>query len=153
LAAALGGGDSVGVEFAGDLAQTVASSMGDLDSLDYLLGDPPRAASARRCRARLGWAPTFGEESFELVDRDQPCAPGHLDRLDVREDAPDKGGAADAERFGGLAAGVSEPLDERRRPDDRQRLDLCRRRGRAGYAVSRATAETPFRHPNTIHEI
>jgi hypothetical protein len=119
----LRGWDSVSVEFAGDLAQASAGGVRGLDSFDQLLWNLPRAASDRRCRARLTGPPTLGEEPFELVDRDQPCAPRHLDRLHVREDAADKGGATDAERFGGLATGVSEPLDALRWPDDRTRLD------------------------------
>ena len=131
MLAALCGWDGVGVELAGDLAQALTGGVGGLDSFDHLLGNLPRAAAERRCRARLGGVPAFGEESFELVDRDQPCTPGHLDRLDVWEDAPDEGRAADAESFGGLAAGVGEPLDVWRRPDDRPGLDRLRRRGRS----------------------
>jgi hypothetical protein len=89
-----------------------------LDSFHHVLGDLTRTGSTRRYRARLAGPPTRSEESFKLVDRDQPCAPGHLDRLNVGEDPTDEGGTADAERFGGLAAGVGEPLDTRRLPDD-----------------------------------
>ena len=60
----------------------------------------------------------FCEESFEFVGRDQSCSPGHLDCLHVWQDASEKGGATDAERLGGLGAGVGEPLDTRRLPDD-----------------------------------
>ena len=82
-----------------------------------VIGKLPRAALNLRSWASVGWLTMFGDESFEFVGRDQSCAPGHLDRLDVWQDAPDKGGATDAERLGGLAAGVGEPLDTRRLPD------------------------------------
>jgi hypothetical protein len=61
LPAALRGWHAVGVEFAGDLAQAAASGVRGLDSFDHLFGNLPWAASARRCRARLGWPPTFAE--------------------------------------------------------------------------------------------
>ena len=127
MPAALCGWDSLGVELACDFAQAAAGAVRCLDSFDDLFGELPRAASGGRCWARSGGSSTFGDESFELVDRDQPCAPGHLDRLDVGEDASEKGRAADAERFGGLAARVGEPLDARCLPDDRRRLSRWRR--------------------------
>jgi hypothetical protein len=110
--------NAIGVELAGDLTQAPAGDVRGLDSFHYLFGDLPRAASERRCGTRLGGLSTFGEESFKLVDRDQSCAPGHLDRVHVRENSPDEGGAADAERFGSLATRVGESLDARRLPDD-----------------------------------
>ena len=83
MAAALCGWDTLGVELASDLAEAAAGGVRGLDSFDHPFGNPPRTASARRCRMRIGRSPALGEESFELVDWNQHCAPGHLDRLDV----------------------------------------------------------------------
>jgi hypothetical protein len=93
------------------------------DPFDDLVGELPRATAEGAWRRRLGGSSTFGEESLELVDRDQLRAPGHLDRLDVRENAASEGGAADAERFGGLGAGVREPLDALRPTNQGGRLE------------------------------
>jgi hypothetical protein len=122
LAAALCGWDGAVVEFAYDFAEAAAGVVCCLDSFDDRFGELPRAASGGRCWVRSGGSSMFGEESFEFVDRDQPCAPGHLDRFYLGEDAPEKGRAADAEGFGGLAARVGEPLDVRCQPDGRRRL-------------------------------
>jgi hypothetical protein len=83
LAATLCSRNAAGVELTSDLAQGLAGGVRSLDSFDNLLGELLRAASERGCRARRGGSPAFGEESFELVGGDQPCAPGHLDRLDA----------------------------------------------------------------------
>jgi hypothetical protein len=127
LPAALCGCESLGVELACDLAQAAAVVVRCLDSFDDLYGELPRAASGGWCWARSGRSSMFGDESFEFVGRDEPCAPGHLDRLYMGEDAPEKGGAADAEGLGGLAPCVGEPLDARCQPDDRRRLSRWRR--------------------------
>jgi hypothetical protein len=118
LPAALCGWDILGVQFAGNLAQAAAGGVRGLDSFDDVIGELPRAALNLRSWASVGWLTMFGDESFEFVGRDESCAPGHLDRLHVWQDAPEKGGATDAERLGGLATGVGEPLDTRRLPDD-----------------------------------
>jgi hypothetical protein len=109
---------AVGVERAGDLAEALAGGVRGLNSFDHPFGNQLRAASDCWCGARLALLPTVGDEPFELVDRDKPRAPGHLDRLHVREDSPYEGGATDAQRFSGLAAGAREPLDARRRLND-----------------------------------
>ena len=73
---------------------------------------PPRAGR-RVCvpRGRLEPQPCclspLDGESLELVDGDQAGAQGELDRLEVGEQTAE-GGAADAERLRGLAAGVGE---------------------------------------------
>ena len=97
MAAALCGWDGPVVEFACDFAHASAGVVRCLDSFDDLFGELPRAASGGRCWVRSGGSSMFGEESFEFVDRDEACAPGHLDRLYVGEDAAENGGAADAE--------------------------------------------------------
>jgi hypothetical protein len=112
------GWDAVGVEFSGDLAQAAAGGVGGLNSFDDVIGELSRAAWDLQGWASVGWPTMFGEEAFEFVGRDQSCAPGHLDRLHVWKDAPEKGGATDAERLGGLASRIGEPLDARRVPDD-----------------------------------
>jgi hypothetical protein len=122
----LGRWDAVCVEFAGDLAQAEAGSVCGLDSFNDRIGELPRTALDLHGWASVGWPTMFGDESFEFVGRNQSCAPGHLDRLHVWQDAPEKGGTTDAERFGGLAAGVGEPLNTRRLSDDWLSLRGCR---------------------------
>jgi hypothetical protein len=107
----LSGWDAVGVGRAGDLAEALASRVCGIDSFDHRFENLPRAASECWCGARLAGPLAFGEEAFELVDRYQLRAPRHLDRLDIREDSPNEGGGADAERLGGMATRVGEPLD------------------------------------------
>jgi hypothetical protein len=51
------------------------------------------------------------DEPFEFVDWDQALAPGCLDGVDRRDDAAVDGGDADAERLGGLPAGVGQARD------------------------------------------
>jgi hypothetical protein len=114
----LRGWNAVGVELAGDLAQAVAGGVRGLDSFDDVIGELARAASGLVGWTPVGRATMFGEESLEFVGRDQSCTPGHLDRVHVWENAPEQGGATDAERLGCLAAGVREPLDTRRLLDD-----------------------------------
>jgi hypothetical protein len=112
------GWDAIGVEFTGDLAQAAAGGVRDLNSFNDAIGELPRAALDFRGRASVGRPTMFGEESIEFVGRDQSRAPRHFDCLHVGQNAPEKGGATDSERLGGLAAGIGEPLDTRRLPDD-----------------------------------
>lgn len=85
MSSALCGRDAIGVELAGDLAQRLAGGVRCLDPFDDQFGESPRAASERGRTARPGGSAAFGDESFKFVDRDQSCAPRHLDRLYVGE--------------------------------------------------------------------
>jgi hypothetical protein len=90
-------------------------------------------SARRRLKPRSCCPSPLECDSLELVDGDQAGAPGHFDRLDVRQQPPE-GGAADAERLGGLASSVGEPFDVRRLADNhswRQGLS-CERRPRFG---------------------
>ena len=114
-----------------------------------------RPRSSRR-RARLGGSSALGEQSLELVDRDQLGSPWHLDRLDVGQDAPVEGRAAETERLGRLAAGVGEPLDERRLASDHAlrrpaRLDPWRgRRAAASWQSGGVRDASPSGHRTRI---
>ena len=77
-------------------------------------------AARRRLQSRSGRPAPLGGDSLEFVGGDRLGAPGHLDRLDVREQAAESG-AADAERLGGLAARVGESFDVARLAHDHPR--------------------------------
>jgi hypothetical protein len=105
----MGSRNAVGVEVRGDLAEAVARGTLVVDAR----GDRQRnlrSASARGgLQARTCRPSPFDDEPLKFIDRDQLRTPRHFDCLDVRKKAT-KCGAADAERFGSLAAGVGEPL-------------------------------------------
>src|SRR5437899_4642313 len=99
----------VAVKARGDLAEALPGGAVAWDAPCDLGWDGWLASPRRRLDSRSRGASPLSRESLELVDGNQAGAPGQLDRLDVREQAAE-GRAADAERLGGLAAGVGEPF-------------------------------------------
>ena len=112
LATALRGLHAVGVEPTRYLGQAAAGCMLVSEARDYLGWNscpPARMRLSSRLCSRL--LPTFGKKPLQLVDWEKCFAPARLDSLDEREDPPVERGGTDAECFGHLASGVSEPLD------------------------------------------
>jgi hypothetical protein len=110
LSPAVRGRHAVVVERPRYLGEASSARVLEPDSLD----DPSRQRWWPACGAAFtGLArrlKVLAEKALELGDRDQPLAPGRLDRVDSRDDAAVNGGDADAERFGGLFAAVGEPF-------------------------------------------
>jgi hypothetical protein len=133
LPGATRGRNATRVQPARDLPQAPARPVLKADAFRELSWDRSRAADRRRPRLPWLWPAPPVEQPLELVDRDQPRARWHLDRLDVRKDTAIESGAADPERGGRLGTGVSEPLDPfrlaydlpRRSEPARCNLPLC----------------------------
>ena len=100
----------VGVEARGDLAEGPTSGALVAAALRDLRWDGRFASSRRRLKSRSCYPSPLDGQPLEFIDRDQLGAPWQLDRVDVRQQAKERG-PADAERVGSLAAGVGEPLD------------------------------------------
>lgn len=122
---------SLVVEVIRDLAERPSGITFASDEVDEVRREDLRPSS-------LGWRypcasrpATFGDQPFELVDRDESRSPGHLDSLDQRQDAAVERRAAHSERSGRLCARVGEPLDTRCLSND---FDRCR--GWIGSCVS-----------------
>jgi hypothetical protein len=147
------GWSRVCIEAGRDPVQAYPRTVLRADSFDHLRRQDRRTTSRRRYGARLRRLSSLGNHAFEFVNGDQPRAPGHLDRVDVRQDSADEGRAADAESFGGLRARVGEPFDVRSAASDDPRLRyrywirLCR----SESACSRDP--TAARHANIVHKL
>lgn len=111
LRAAVGCWCSVGVEVIRDLTKTLARGAQRENVVHELGREDPRPSWFRQPGLCSRWPTSFGDQSLELVDGDEPRSPRHLNRLDKRQDSPVEGRAADPERRGRLCAGVREPLD------------------------------------------
>ncbi len=135
-----------GIEIPGDLGEALAGVALGTDALDNLWRH--RGRTAGRCWGSLRLArcsAPLGDESFELVGWDQASTPRHLDSLNVGEDSAVERGAADAERLGGLGAGVSESLDPSCLADYRGGL-------RVAALLLRLPLLTAPRHQYGVHE-
>lgn len=102
--------DPVGVEARGDLAEGPTSGALVADALRDLGWDGRFASPRRWLKSRSCYPSPLDGQPLEFIDRDQLGTPWQLDRVDVRQQATERG-AADAERVGSLGAGVGEPLD------------------------------------------
>jgi len=112
------GGYPTSVEVARDLTEGPAGLTLRSDVVDEFRREDARPSWFRLVCPPSSWPPPFGEQSRELVDRDEPGSPRHLDRLDEWQDAPVEGGSADAEGLGRLRARIREPLDTCRLSND-----------------------------------
>jgi hypothetical protein len=102
----------IGVELACDLTETSPGGMLGPDPVGGAGRDRGWASGARLgMLMRSSGPPSFPYHALQLVDGDQPCAPGRLERLDQGQDASVEGGAADAECLGCLCSGVGESLN------------------------------------------
>ncbi len=121
LASAVCCRDVVVVQSARDLREAVACVVLAADACGDLVVE--KCSAALPSWRWLGGATpssAFRDETLELVDWDESRAPGHVYRLDVREE-PSQCRRTDPECLGGLAARVGEPLDVARRAHDRAR--------------------------------
>src|SRR5437773_1191883 len=104
-----------GVQPSCDLRQALTRATLRSDLFDELRRENgPPARSRWRLGLPWSWPASLSDQSLQLVGRNQPGAPRHLDRLDKRQDAPAEGLAADAERLGSLRSRISEPLNASR---------------------------------------
>jgi hypothetical protein len=118
--------DALIVQCTRDIGQPTAARVLETNSVDDTrreLGWTPRRTATD---ARAGRLEVFADEVFEFGDRDEPLSPRRLDRVHGGDDAAVDRRDADAEGFGGLFAGVCEPVGfvdfsqpARRRPNAR----------------------------------
>ena len=76
--------------------------------------DGGRSSRRRRLRPPSGGPAPLFDEPLELVDRNEPRAPGHVDGLEQWQHPAVESGAAHPERLGGLRPRVGESADLRR---------------------------------------
>lgn len=135
LGAAVRGGCFGGVELVRDLGEALAGGALGADPVRDFGCERRGPAGCRRLGLSSGRPSLFCKQPLQLVDGNQPCAPGHLERLDEGQHAAVEGGAADAERRGCLGARVGEPLNARCLPDDRWRGGRPRRLRRSRVSL------------------
>jgi hypothetical protein len=112
---------SGGVELARDLGEASTSGALSANPVRYYRCDCRGPADRRRLRVSSCRPPLLCEEPLQLVDRNQPRTPGHLERLDQGQYAPVEGGAADPKCLGCLCSGVGKSLNACCLADDRWR--------------------------------
>jgi len=136
-----------------DLTETLAGGV--------LSPDAAHDIKRKGCRAsKCGWrppsfpspGPPLSSDTLELVDRDQPRAPWHLDRLEERQHAAGERRAADAEGLGRLRARVGESLDALCLADDSRRPGRRRKRRRRPLAFRLEAPDTAARHGDSVHK-
>jgi hypothetical protein len=94
-----------------DLGEASASGPFGADACEDIARHGHGAPRRRERSLGRPWRSTaLLEESLELVGWNESSTPRHLDRLNVRKDTAVERGAADAQRLGGLGAGVGEAL-------------------------------------------
>jgi len=97
--------------------------------------------------------PPRSQVALELIDRDEPLAPIHLERLDEREDPPVERRGADAERLGGLASGVRQPYDPRRLADDYAPIVRSGPRRRVALRLLCPAAKPAAGHADSLQQL
>lgn len=107
----MGGRRMPRVEIAGDLSQTPPRRVLCPDVTNELVGDDRGPSRRRRRHAPSSGSTSLVHKPLELVDRNEPRAPWHINRLDERQDPPAEGGRAHPERCGCLRPRVDESLD------------------------------------------
>ena len=113
LRAAMGGRPLARVEVAGDLTDALAVRMLFPNVTHEFVWDGGRSSRRRRLRAPSGAPASLFDEPLELVDRNEPRTPGHVDGLEQRQHPAVEGGAAHPERLGGLRPRVGQSVDVR----------------------------------------
>lgn len=141
------------VEVARDLSQASAGGTLRPDVADEVGREGPWSSGFCRLRSSSSWPPPFGDQSLELVHRNQAGSPGHLDRLDQREDAAVERRAADAEGLGRLCAGVREPLDAGCLANDLYGRGRGFERRRVSLSLRTLASDTAARHMDNIHKL
>ncbi len=122
----MSGRNVVGVEATRDRGEAAPPGVLRSDPLDYIAGSAWLAAARANGSCSSRWLSALGEQTLELIDGDEDLAGRRVDSVDVGQDPPREGGAADPERLGRLGAGVAETLDAGCvTHDDKRRL--CRR--------------------------
>jgi hypothetical protein len=111
LRAPVGGWRLARVQIAGDLAQALPFRVLCLNSKDELVGDGGRSSRRHRLRAPSGRPAPLLHDPRELVDRDEPRPPGHIDGLEQREYPPVEGRSAQPESLSSLRPGICQLLD------------------------------------------
>ena len=142
--------DAAVVEIARDLAKGPPCLPRGSNVVDDFGRDALRASPFHFLCPRSSRSSLFGDESLELVDRDERRPPRHLDRLDQRKDAAVECRPAYAKRLGGLRARVGEPLNARRFSND-----LAGRGSVGGGVAASSLASVPqatARHSYNVHK-
>jgi hypothetical protein len=121
LCAAVGRRRLARVEGAGNLAQALAFRVFSLNLTHEVVWDRGRSSRRRGLRTPSNGPPALVHEPLELVDRDQPCPPRHVDGREERQHPPAEGRSTHPEGFCGLPPRVGEPLHLRRHANDGSR--------------------------------
>jgi hypothetical protein len=91
-------------------------------------------------------------QAFDLVDRDERGAPGHLERLHVGQNSASKRGTAEAERTRGLAARIRKALDVGCFANDGPNTHFVRRKLVVATRLVGAPVLPSTRHAYSVHE-
>jgi hypothetical protein len=141
----------IAVEVGSDAAEAVAGRVRVADALDDVPWHRGWASGRGRLPRCLCSPAALCDKALELIDRNQPRSPGHLDRLDVWQHAADERRTTDAERLGGLGARVRETLDVVRLADYLAWRAWELRRV-ATFLRASAPRSPAAAHPYTVHK-
>ena len=138
------------VEIVCDLPEALASGARRADPFYEFRSYQRRPTRSETLRTRLWRSAALLDQALELIDRNQPRSPGHLDRLDMRQHTTDEGRAAHAESRRGLRACVCKSLDTLNLTDDLTRHAAVRRHLPSRLCIS--PPESAPGHSYNVHK-